>query len=138
MNKAGALNPNHYGFTHGTGSDDLMMEEAMFFEDANQHRKEIHLSNNDCTAAYDSITMWESETIYQYHGLPPNLIRFMLNINKHQQGHALTAHGASDDFEKNCELGQGSILAPLKWKLFLDPLLNKLDQTGEPYTMGHR
>ena len=136
MSKAGALNPNHYGFTHGTGSDDLMMEESMLCEDANQHRKEIHVSNNDCTAAYDSITMWGSETIYKYHGLPPNLIRFMLNIDKHQQGHVLTAHGASEDFEKNCGLGQGSILAPLKWKLFLDPLLKKLDQTGEPYIMG--
>ena len=60
----------------------------------------------------------------------------MLNIDKHQQGHVLTAHGASEDFEKNCGLGQGSILAPLKWKLFLDPLLKKLDQTGEPYIMG--
>ena len=136
MTKAGALNPNHYGFTHGTGADDLMLEESMIFEDANQHRKEIHASNNDCSAAYDSITMWGSETIYQYHGLPPNLIRFMLNIDKHQSGHVLTAHGASEDFNKDCGLGQGSMLAPLKWKLFLDPLLKKLDQTGEPYKMG--
>ena len=33
-------------------------------------------------------------------------------------------------------LGQGSILAPLKWNLFLDPLLRQLDVTHDPYTIG--
>jgi hypothetical protein len=55
---------------------------------------------------------------------------------KHRQTPVLTAHGAGEDFEKACGLGQGSILAPLKWKLFLDPLLNKLNHTGAPYIMG--
>ena len=136
MTKAGALNPNHYGFTQGKGADDLMLEESMVFEDAHQHHKEFHGSNNDCTAAYDNITPWTSETIYQYHGLPQRLIAFMLNIDKHQHGRILTAHGAGEDFEKECSLGQGSILAPLKWKLFLDPLLKELDRTGDPYIMG--
>ena len=130
MTKAGALNPNHYGFTHGTGADDLMLEESMIFEDAHQHHKEFHGSNNDCTAAYDNITPWTSETIYQYHGLPQRLITFMLNIDKHQHGRILTAHGAGDEFEKECGLGQGSILAPLKWKLFLNPLLKELVHTS--------
>jgi len=136
MTKAGALNPNHYGFTQGKGADDLMLEESLVFEDAHQHHKEFHGSNNDCTAAYDNITPWTSETIYQYHGLPQRLIAFMLNIDKHQHGRILTAHGAGEDFEKECSLGQGSILAPLKWKLFLDPLLKELDRTGDPYIMG--
>ena len=57
-------------------------------------------------------------------------------MDAQQQGHILTAHGAGKDFEKKCGLGQGSHLAPLKWKLFLDPLLNELDITGEPYTLG--
>jgi hypothetical protein len=51
MTKTGALNPNHYSFTHGTGADDLMLEESMVFEDAHQHHKEFHGSNNDCSAA---------------------------------------------------------------------------------------
>ena len=94
MAKAGPLNHNHYGFTHGTGAYDLMLEESMIFEDAHQHHKEFHGSNNDCTAAYDKITPWTSETIYQYHGLSQRLIAFMLNIDKHQYGKILTAHGA--------------------------------------------
>jgi hypothetical protein len=114
----------------------MMLEESMIFEDAHQHHKEFHGSNNDCTAAYDKITPWTSETIYQYHGLSQRLIAFMLNIDKHQYGKILTADGAGEDFEKVCGLGQGSILAPPKWKLFLDPLLKELDHTGAPYIMG--
>jgi hypothetical protein len=34
-------------------------------------------------------------------------------------------------------LGQGSILAPLKWNLFLDPLLRQLDVTHDPYIIGN-
>ena len=33
-------------------------------------------------------------------------------------------------------LGQGSILAPLKWNLFLDPLLRLLHDTPDPYIIG--
>ena len=34
-------------------------------------------------------------------------------------------------------LGQGSILAPLKWNLFLDPLLRLMEKTDDPYTIAH-
>ena len=76
------------------------------------------------------------ETIYRYHRLPSNLIRFLINTDTHQRGQVLTAHGAGTEFTKKCGLGQGSVLAPLKWKLFLDPLLKKLRTIEAPYTMG--
>ena len=90
----------------------------------------------DCSAAYDSIAAWVMETIYHYHRLPSNLIRFLLNTDAHQRGKVLTAHGSGADFTKECGLGQGSVLAPLKWKLFLDPLLKKLRTVEAPYTLG--
>ena len=74
--------------------------------------------------------------IYHYHNLPPRLIHYLLNTDRHLHGQVLTAHGAGEEFSKECGLGQGSILAPLKWKLFLDPLLRLLRKTGKPYTMG--
>ena len=55
MDKAGVLNRNQYGFTRDVGADDLMITDALIFEDAHQHGKELLTSNNDCKAAYDSI-----------------------------------------------------------------------------------
>ena len=136
LSDSSSLDPSQYGFTHNTGADDLLITTCMVYEDAHQHNKEIHTSNNDCTKAYDSIAHWVMETIYHYHRLPPKLIRFLINTDKHHRGHVLTAHGAGPEFEKDCGLGQGSVLAPLKWKLFLDPLLKQLRKIGTPYTMG--
>jgi hypothetical protein len=136
MDKAGVLDPSQYGFSKDVGADDLLLTEAQIMEHAHQHKKEIHISNNDCTAAYDSIAAWVMEMIYHYHNLPPRLVNYLLNTDRHLHGQVLTAHGAGEDFSKECGLGQGSILAPLKWKLFLDPLLRLLRSTGNPYTMG--
>ena len=36
----------------------------------------------------------------------------------------------------DCGLGQGSVLAPLKWNLFLDPLMKLMDDTPDPYIMS--
>ena len=138
LSDSSSLDPSQYGFTHNTGADDLLITTCMVYEDAHQHNKEIHTSNNDCTKAYDSIAHWVMETIYHYHRLPPKLIRFLINTDKHHRGHVLTAHGAGPEFEKDCGLGQGSVLAPLKWKLFLDPLLKQLRKIVTPYHNGNR
>ena len=53
------------------------------------------------------------------------------------QGRILTAHGPGPSFPMERGLGQGSILAPLKWNLFLDPLLRLMEETDDPYTIGH-
>jgi hypothetical protein len=114
LDTEGFLDPSQYGFTQDTGCDDLLLTTSMMYEDAHQHGKESHSSNNACSAAYDSIAAWVMETIYHYHRLPSNLIRFLLNTDAHQRGKVLTAHGSGADFTKECGLGQGSVLAPLK------------------------
>ena len=45
-----------------------------------------------------------------------------------------TTHGAGDEWTMTCGLGQGSVLAALKWNLFLDLLLKRMDNTRDPYT----
>jgi hypothetical protein len=57
-------------------------------------------------------------------------------MDANMKGRVLTAHGAGDEWTKTCGLGQGSVLAPLKWNLFLDPLLNRLQTTRDPYVCG--
>jgi hypothetical protein len=59
-------------------------------------------------------------------------------MDTNQVGRILTAHGAGAPFTKECGLGQGSVLAPLKWNLFLNPLLHSLQTTGAPYIPGDK
>jgi len=61
----------------------------------------------------------------------------LINMDANMKGRVLTAHGAGDEWTKTCGLGQGSVLAPLKWNLFLDPLLNRLQTTRDPYILSN-
>ena len=72
--------------------------------------------------------------VYRHHGFPPNLVDMLCNMDTNRVGRVLTAHGAGDEWTMTCGLGQGSVLAPLKWNLFLDPLLKRMDSTKDPYT----
>jgi hypothetical protein len=69
--------------------------------------------------------------VYRFHGFPPDLIQMFVIMDDNMRGRVLTAHGAGDEWTKTCGLGQG-VLAPLKWNLFLDPLLHLLNNTADP------
>ena len=103
-------------------------------EDAHDHKKEIHISNNDCTQAYDAVPPWAMCVVYRHHGFPPDLVEMLCNMDTNRVGRVLTAHGAGDEWTMTCGLGQGSVLAPLKWNLILDPLLKRMDTTRDHYT----
>ena len=132
LTKHNIIDKNQYGFTKNVGVDDLLMTYNFIMEGAFHSQKEIHISNNDCSQAYDAIPPWAMRTIYHYHHFPPELIDLLMNLDTDQTGTVITAHGEGHAFTKTCGLGQGSILAPLKWKLFLNPLLRLLRTTGDP------
>ena len=130
------LNPAQHAFNAIRSVVDAIVTYTLVMEDAKQHKKEIHISNNDCTQAYDAVPPWAMRAVYRYHGFPPELITMLMNMDTNMKGRVLTAHGAGTEWTKTCGLGQGSVLAPLKWNLFLDPLLHRLDKTKDPYIIG--
>jgi hypothetical protein len=67
--------------------------------------------------------------VYRFHKFPPALIDILM-------GRVLTAHGPGAEFKIECGLGQGSVLAPLKWNLFLDPMIKAMESTSDPYIMS--
>ena len=130
------LSPIQYGFTPGRKVTDALLIYSFLFEDAKDTGNDLFISNNDCTRAYDSIAPWVMEATYAYHRFPPELSTLLLNMDSGRWGKVITAHGAGDPHEKTCGLGQGSIIAPLKWNLLLQPLLARLTDTADPYTIG--
>ena len=130
------LHNTQHGFRPESDVTDAMLTYSFLMEDAKSTKREIHLSNNDCTQAYDSIPHWATDIIYAIHGFPPALQHMLKALEGNLHGRILTAHGPGPSFPMERGLGQGSILAPLKWNLFLDPLLRQLDVTHDPYTIG--
>jgi hypothetical protein len=130
------LHPAQHAFNSLRSVVDAIVTYTMVMEDAHQTKQEIHISNNDCTQAYDAVPPWAMYAVYRFHGFPPDLIQMLINMDATMRGRVLTAHGAGDEWDKTCGLGQGSVLAPLKWNLFLDPLLHLMEDTSDPYIMG--
>ena len=131
------LHPSQHGFRSDSDTTEAMLTYALLMEDAKSTKREIHLSNNDCSKAYDSVPHWATSFIYDIHGFPPALQRMLKSLEGDLHGRILTAHGPGPSFPMERGLGQGSVLAPLKWNLFLNPLLRLMDATDDPYTIGY-
>ena len=114
------LHESQFGFIRRKSVEHAMMLYTFLFEDARQYNKELHISANDCSKAYDSVPHWCMRLIYRAHGFPEHLIELLLDLDKGRFGNLLTAHGPGPTFKMKCGLGQGSSIAPLKWNLFLN------------------
>ena len=68
MMKHKRLHTSQYGFTPGKGVDDLLIIYRLLLEDAHHRNKEIHISSNDCSQAYDSTS---ADTVAPRHGHTP-------------------------------------------------------------------
>jgi hypothetical protein len=136
MLKHGKLSALQFGFTPGKKVSDILLIYMFLLEDAKDKQKLLFLANTDASRAYDSIAPWVTEAIYAYHKFPPTLAALLLNMDKDRMGTVITGHGPGEAKEKTCGLGQGSIISPLKWNLVLQPLLEKLNTTEDPYTIG--
>ena len=132
------LHPAQHAFNSLRSVVDAVIAYTFIMEDAKQFKKEIHISNNDCTQAYDAVPPWAMYAVYRYHKFPPALIEMLINMDSNRVGRVLTAHGPGAEFKIDCGLGQGSVLAPLKWNLFLDPMIKAMESTRDPYIMSDR
>ena len=95
------LHPAQHAFNALRSVVDAITTYTLIMEDARQHNKEIHISNNDCTQAYDAVPPWAMYATYRYHGFPPDLIQMLINMDDNMQGRVLTAHGAGTEWTKN-------------------------------------
>jgi hypothetical protein len=127
------LHPSQHGYMPDSDTTEAMLKYAFLMEDTKSTKQKIHLSNNDCSQAYDSIPHWATSFTYDLHGFPPQLKGMLKFLEGNLHGWILTAHGPGPSFPTERGLGQGSILAPLKWNLFLDALLRLLHDTPDPY-----
>ena len=123
MDKHNTLHHSQNGFRLHKSVEDTLLMYTFLFEDAHQHKKELHISANDCSQAYDAIPHWAMRLIYRQHGFDETLINILTNLDKGRPGQILTAYGSGPTFNSQCGLGQGSSIAPLKWNLFLNTLL---------------
>ena len=73
---------------------------------------------------------------YRYYRMPPPLIDLLLGLDNGRFGSIITGHGIGRAIPLSCGLGKGSPLSPLKWTLFLNPLLEWVNTAPDPYVIS--
>ena len=125
-----------FGFIPKGRVDDALLAYLFILEDVHQHKNPFHMGVNDFSKAYDSVPHWAMRLTYRYYRMPPPLIDLLLGLDNGRFGSIITGHGIGRAIPLSCGLGQGSPLAPLKWTLFLNPLLEWVNSAPDPYIIS--
>jgi hypothetical protein len=123
-----------FGFIPKGRVDDALLAYLFILEDVHQHKNPFHMDVNDFSKAYDSVPHWAMRLTYRYYRMPPPLIDLLLGLDNGRFGSIITGHGIGRAIPLSCGLGQRSPLAPLKWTLFLNPLLEWVNSAPDLIT----
>ena len=94
------------------------------------HRRLPHLAFLDIKAAYDSVprqVLWQRCLDL---GLHPSMIEGLQALFDHNSGQLVVNQHRSPPFSQPAGVLQGSVLSPLLYSIFLDPLAEKLRTQG--------
>lgn len=89
----------------------------------------------DVSKAFDTVPESGLRQSMDLLGFPPELSRLLLSINGQATAQVITAHGLTDSYEVERGVRQGSILSPLLWRIFMDPLLKEWHTQSDPYVI---
>ena len=105
-------------------------------EDARLNKKELHVLANDCSKAYDRVPYWVLRLCLEGYGYPDSYIDWYIRSLETSPTRVLTSGGPGRWFQVPCGLGQGRVLSPHHWNVFLNPLLERLAKCKDPYIIG--
>lgn len=118
VRKTGGLSPTQYGFTPGKSTVDAMMEVKKMAEDAKKRKKLCILTMVDVKNAFNS-TPWKGilEELKR-RKIPPYLTNVLSSYFQHRN---IIVDNAKK--ETSCGVPQGSVLGPVLWNIYYDPVL---------------
>jgi hypothetical protein len=83
---------------------------------------------------FESPERFAMETVYKWHRFPPALSNLLNNMDKDIISSILTpGNGMTDPFKIERGCPQGSVISPLKWDLFLNPVLHVITSNNKGY-----
>ena len=130
------ITPLQHGFNMGLSSVDPAALMTLAVEDAVLNKKELHVIANDCSKAYDRVPYWVLRLCLEEYGYPDSYIDWYLRSLSTSPTRVLTSAGPGRWFTVPCGLGQGRVLSPHHWNVFLNPMLERLAKCKDAYRIG--
>ena len=97
-------------------------------KDAKDNNKELWLVLQDMKKAFDSVLLEALELAMKRIKMPEITIAFILDLFYNRQTKVITHWGTTEAFEVNDGIEQGEVLSPLVWRIFYDPLLERIQE----------
>ena len=132
----GLLKGDNYGSTPGVQALDPVHILQSFCEDAAMQDKDLYILSLDIKRAFDSVPFESLRLSLARLQVPESYINMIMALAEARDVRVITDHGLSPSFRPAKGIEQGEINAPLLWKIFYDPLLTRLKDLQNGYTLN--
>ena len=86
--------------------------------------------------AYDSINTNLLQKSLERIQLLPQLTQIILNLLSDHSNKVITNFGLTQSYSVRNRIDQGETITPLLWRIYYDPLINKISTSHQGYTMS--
>ena len=105
-------------------------------EEASCNSKQLWLLSQNMSKAYDSVNSTLFTKSLLRLNMPPNLINILTNLLSNRHNRVITNLGLTNSYNVKNGINQGETITPLFWKIYYDPLINKIALDFSGYTLA--
>ena len=95
-------------------------------EEAREKNKELWICFQDTAKAFDTVNLDMLQKAMERIKIPDKAIKFIINLFKNRILKTITDYGLTHQIIAGDGLDQGETISPLLWRIFYDPLINKI------------
>ena len=105
-------------------------------EEAREKKKELWICFQDTAKAFDTVNLVMLQKALERIKVPTKATGFIIGLFKNRRLKAITNYGTTEEIVAGDGIDQGETISPLLWRIFYDPLLNKIQKNTQlGYTM---
>lgn len=135
LEKLRLLHDSQYGFTPNRSTYTPLFLLNAALEQARDTNCPLYGVLFDVSKAFDTVPEEGLDRSMRLLGFPHPLRRLLLDINGNATAQVITSHGLTESFEVERGVRQGSILSPILWRIFMDPLLKEWHAQRDPFVL---
>jgi len=135
IERNGVLRGFNSGFTANESTKDVIFTIKNIIDISNQTKHPLYIASLDIKGAYDTVKQASLKLALQRIKLPDNIIELILNLEMERSITLITNKGNTKEIQPEQSLPQGSPMAPILWKIHMDPLLTHLASLNQGFPL---
>jgi len=122
--------PNYAGLPRESTQEPIHLLNNIC-EDAREKNKELWICLQDTAKAFDTVNLTMLNKAMERIKIPTKAIEFIINLFKNRILKVITDFGLTQEIITGDGLDQGETISPLLWRIFYDPLINKIQNNPD-------